>query len=221
MYNKTKRALALTSAILGIIMGAFEIIAGIENILLGADYVGYGYSYSVATGIIIGGVIDFLFGIAIIIIASLYCKKPLLIDGKYVSYKKLNITLLVFDSILFFIYLLNIIMYGTTSALGVIVLILTLVILGMTISTLCLKDNVSETEVVNVAPVTIKEEPASTEVVLTEVKTEADKEEVATVLEANKDEALYTTIKELKHLKDEGVLSEEEFERAVLKATKK
>ncbi len=189
MYNKTKRGLNLTSSILSIIVGGLELIGGLVSIIAVAGLLGELLAYPEYVGIaiatIVGCVLDLGLGVAFIILGALGCKTPIAVDGVYKSTKKVDISTIVFSAIMF-VFAIVCFAMGTASVFLIISFILVMVMLGLKIGALCIKDVVKD----------------------------------AGVTTDGKSLAVEEKIKELKHLRELGAITDEQYNAAVEKAIK-
>ncbi len=194
MYNKTKRGLNLTAAILSIIVGSLEFIGGLVSIItvIGLAALMESGGAPVWWTAIIGAVLDIALGVAFVVLGALGCKKPVLENGAYKSTKKLDIAMIVLSVILFVFAIVSFAL-GTASVFLIISFILVMVIVGLKIAALCLKDLDGAT-----SAVVKTEEPAASPKPLT----------------------IEGKINELKHLKELGVINDEQYNAAVEKVIK-
>ncbi len=203
--NKAKRILGLVSAILGILLGVMEIFitlvsaAELLEILSTANL-----SEEAAielVGVFLGYTIMIALGIILIVFNAKLCGSPVIVNGAYDSRKGRQITTTVFLSIFVVIYAARISNQAMFSVPGFLLGFVTLV---LRIVALCLK---------HPAPVASESAPVvkSTPVVESAPVKSAPVAEKSTPVEPS----LAEKINELKDLKERGIISAEQYDKAV------
>lgn len=140
MYNKVKRGFTLTSGILGILMGAFQmILAMVVFFYLIPLFVAYGVDYAeVVLMYRIAGIMFLLLSIAYLVLGILLCPAPKKgEDGNYKWRTGVSITFLVFGALS--------LLSGIISNESIIIVPM-IVFIGMIIVSLCIKDNPQKVE---------------------------------------------------------------------------
>lgn len=201
--NKAKRKLQLTGAIISIIIGAVSIVFGIVLMaLIGSADLGTidpemsKLAEDGVKGILYAGIIlSMIFSAALIICGSLMCPNP---DKKNTEYKGLTITLLVLNSLMLLSSCLSF-----TGAGSVIDIILCLATVGVLIAALCIKDNGVQApagETANVQNGQSASQPVKNE----------------SAQQTNNGK-----IDSIRKLHEEGVISEEEMKKLIVKELEK
>ena len=198
MYNKVKRALELTAAIVGIVAGVTALISGIVGIA--TSYVNNWYAYTEVYYIpgIICGVVNAIIGIVIIILSALCIKRPKMIYDEalgrevYAKRKGVNITLVIFLGVLLITGgLACVTMSIATIIASSATLFFVVSTLGVKIPAMCLR------------PIMVEKKE----------KTCANNKENVNM--NKKENSVESKIEELKHLKSLYVINDEQYEYAI------
>ena len=194
MENPTKKTMSIISAVASIVLGALEIIAAIANISALNELKDYGYD--------VGGyeffyLIDLIIGVVLILFASMTLSQKNRYNKKY------SVTIIVFLSILLFAQFYS--MATSFNGLQVIGLLLILLAFITKIIEMSIKINQTENkeEVKSeIDGICVNQEPVSPTI---DVKSTSTSQTIG-------DKCL-----ELKHLKDLGVINEEQYKEALSK----
>ena len=190
--NRVKKGLELSAAITALVYCAIDLIIEVVDIIRIAQYIGQLLTAEIIIGLVIG------IGLVIteLILAILVLRMNLSTDET--THKKgLRIAFIVISGILVFFLLVSIIA-ESTSSLPIVALIVFIAVTALEAVAIALKDQV---------PVKATEPQAQQSV-------------AATATETPKDLSLEEKIKELKHLLELGVITQEQYEAAVDKAVK-
>ena len=194
MENSTKKTLSIISAIASIILGALEFIAAIANISALDELRDYGYDVDVYEFLY---VIDLVMGILLIVFASMTLSQK----NRY--RKGYSVTILVFLSIILFAQFYS--MATSFSGLQIVGLLLILLAFITKIVEMTIKSGQTETEQETKADFNgfyDYQEPTSHP---TEAKPTSTSQTIG-------DKCL-----EIKHLKDLGIIDEEQYQKAINK----
>ncbi len=212
MYNKTKRAFDLVAAIISIVGGSIitlicliglatvnTLSSAVGGITDSTDLISlYGFGTLV---VVIALLIVIALGLTVVILGAMLCKKPVKVNGVYPKRKGLNITLIVFLGILTLNYINSPLLFLTFAAA-----------LGFKITAMCLKAEV-EASATPVAEEPFEFTPAQVATEIAPAQTAAPAPAPAQAPAMTIDEK----IKELKKLKELGVLDDEQYNAAIEK----
>ncbi len=230
MYNKVKRILGLVAGILSIVIGGFSCLCGLVSLILGVE---------VESSMVAFTFISVGLGVPLIVMGSKLARAPVQIDGVWEDRKKLQISLIVFLAIIS-VYALFAFGYVTAIAeelalveyadaadtmAGLAVLhylnfLLVCFAMPLNIVSMCLKTTRGEAQA---EPVAVQEKQ---DVVFDEFE-QTKKEDAAPVPSAVKEEAssaekgkedtLDAKVRKLKQWKEEGIITEEQYEESIKK----
>lgn len=137
MYNKTKRGIELAGAIIGICLGALEIILGLVSTIEIAGIMGsYGHN-SELTIILVACIGDIIVGSVMVAMGAGLCSHPKKINGEWEKRNGKRITLIVFVSLMVILYLIS-----GFNGFRILMLLVALTALALIITGMCLKAEV-------------------------------------------------------------------------------